>query len=59
MQCRAEALNAFNRTAVRNPNTSVTSSPFGRVTTHANTPRQVQFGPKFLWRLRSLRLFPP
>ena len=49
MQFRAEALNAFNRVQFANPNTSVTSSSFGRVTAQANTPRQVQFGLKFLW----------
>jgi hypothetical protein len=31
------------------PNTSVTSSSFGRVTAAANTPRQVQFGLKLMW----------
>jgi hypothetical protein len=49
MQFRAEALNAFNRVQFANPNTSATSSSFGRVTAQANTPRQVQFGLKFLW----------
>ena len=49
MQFRAEALNAFNRVQFANPNTTVTSSSFGRVTAAANTPRQVQFGLKFLW----------
>lgn len=49
MQFRAEALNAFNRVQFANPNTSVTSSSFGRVTAQANTPRQVQFGLKLLW----------
>jgi hypothetical protein len=49
LQFRAEALNAFNRVQFANPNTSVTSSSFGRVTAQANTPRQVQFGLKFLW----------
>ncbi len=49
MQFRAEALNAFNRVQFASPNTTVTSSSFGRVTAAANTPRQVQFGLKFLW----------
>ena len=49
MQFRAEALNAFNRVQFSSPNTSVTSSSFGRVTAQANTPRQVQFGLKFMW----------
>ena len=49
VQFRAEALNAFNRVQFGAPNTSVTSSAFGRVTTQANAPRQVQFGLKLLW----------
>jgi hypothetical protein len=32
LQFRAEALNAFNRVQFASPNTSVTSSSFGRVT---------------------------
>jgi outer membrane receptor protein involved in Fe transport len=49
VQFRAEALNAFNRVQFGNPNTSVTSSSFGRVTSQANAPRQLQFGLKLLW----------
>jgi len=49
IQFRAEALNAFNHVQFANPNTTVTSGSFGRVTAQGNTPRQVQFGLKFLW----------
>jgi len=49
MQFRAEALNSFNRVQFANPNTSVTSNSFGRVTAQANTPRQVQLGLKLVW----------
>src|SRR5262249_39244664 len=49
VQFRAEALNAFNRVQFAAPNASVISSSFGRITTQANAPRQVQFGLKFLW----------
>ena len=31
------------------PNTSVTSTSFGVITSQANAPRQLQFGLKFLW----------
>jgi hypothetical protein len=49
MQLRAEAFNAFNRVRFGNPNTTVTDRNFGRVTSQANTPRQLQFGVKLLW----------
>jgi hypothetical protein len=49
VQFRVEALNAFNRVQFSGPNTSVTSSSFGRVSAQANAPRQVQFGLKLLW----------
>jgi hypothetical protein len=49
VQFRAEALNAFNRVQFSAPNTGVTSSSFGRVSTQANAPRQIQFGLKLLW----------
>ena len=48
-QFRAEFFNAFNTPRFSNPNTSVTSSSFGRITRQANDSRQVQFGLKFLW----------
>ena len=44
-----QAFNALNRVQFGSPNTSVTSSSFGVVTSQANTPRQLQFGVKLLW----------
>lgn len=49
VQFRSEFLNAFNTPRFGNPNTSVTSSAFGVVTSQANAPRQIQFGLKVLW----------
>jgi len=49
LQARVEAFNALNRVQFGSPNTSVTSSSFGVVTSQANTPRQLQFGVKVLW----------
>ncbi len=49
LQARIEVFNALNRVQFGSPNTSVTSSSFGVVTSQANTPRQLQFGLKALW----------
>ncbi|MBI4876889.1 MAG: TonB-dependent receptor [Acidobacteria bacterium] len=49
VQFRAEFLNAFNTPRFGGPNTSVTSSSFGIVSSQANAPRQTQFGLKLLW----------
>lgn len=49
LQARVEAFNALNRAQFGSPNTSVTSSSFGVVSSQANTPRQLQFGLKMLW----------
>ncbi len=49
VQFRVEALNAFNTPRFGSPNTSVTSTSFGVITTQANSPRQLQFGLKLLW----------
>jgi hypothetical protein len=49
LQFRAEALNAFNTPRFSGPNTSVTSSSFGVITSQANAPRQIQFGLKVLF----------
>lgn len=49
IQARIEAFNVLNRVQFGSPNTSVTSSSFGVVTSQANTPRQLQFGVKVLW----------
>lgn len=49
VQFRVEALNAFNTPRFGGPNTSVTSTTFGQITSQANTPRQLQLGLKLLW----------
>jgi len=49
LQFRAEAFNAFNRVQFGGINTTVTSGSFGVVTSQANSPRQMQFGLKFLF----------
>jgi hypothetical protein len=49
VQFRSEFLNAFNTPRFGSPNTSVTSSSFGIVSSQANAPRQIQFGLKLLW----------
>lgn len=49
LQVRLEAFNALNRVQFGSPNTSVTSSSFGVVTSQANRPRQLQLGVKLLW----------
>ena len=49
VQFRTEFLNAFNTPRFGAPNTSVTSSSFGVISSQANTPRQIQFGLKLLW----------
>ncbi|MBL8229171.1 MAG: TonB-dependent receptor [Bryobacterales bacterium] len=48
-QLRGEALNAFNTPRFGGPNTSVTSSSFGVITSQANAPRQIQLGLKFMF----------
>jgi hypothetical protein len=48
-QFRSEFLNAFNTPRFGGPTTGVTSSSFGRITSQGNSPRQLQFGLKFLW----------
>jgi len=49
VQFRAEALNAFNTPRFSGPNTSVTSSSFGAITSQANAPRQIQLGLKLVF----------
>lgn len=50
MQFRAEAFNALNRVRFSSPNTDVNGGAnFGKVTSQANDPRQLQFGLKLLW----------
>ena len=48
-QFRAEFLNALNHPNFNNPNTSVTSSAFGRVTSQKGFPRRIQFGFKLMF----------
>lgn len=49
LQFRSEFLNAFNTPRFGGPNTPVTSSSFGVISSQANAPRQIQFGLKLLW----------
>jgi len=49
VQFRAEFLNAFNTPRFGGPNTTVTSSSFGVISSQSNAPRQIQFGLKLLW----------
>lgn len=49
IQFRAEAFNAFNRVQFGSPNTSVTSTTFGTITSQTNSPRDIQFGLKVLF----------
>jgi hypothetical protein len=50
LQFRAESFNFANRVQFAGPNTSVTAgTAFGRVTSQANAPRQIQFGLKLLF----------
>ncbi|MGH9671738.1 MAG: TonB-dependent receptor domain-containing protein [Bryobacteraceae bacterium] len=49
LQFRAEFLNGFNTPRFGGPNTSVTSTSQGVITSQANAPRQIQLGLKVLW----------
>jgi hypothetical protein len=49
VQFRAEFFNALNRVQFSGPNTSVTSTSFGVISSQANSPRQLQFGLKILF----------
>lgn len=44
LECRLEVFNLFNRTIWGAPESTLTSANFGRVTTLANAPRQIQLG---------------
>ena len=47
LEFRLEAFNLFDRKIWAAPESSITSPNFGRVTTLANSPRQVQLGLRF------------
>ncbi len=49
LQFRSEFLNGFNTPRFGGPNTTVTSSSFGVISSQANAPRQIQFALKLLW----------
>jgi len=49
VQFRSEFMNSLNRVQFGGPNTSVTSTSFGVITSQANSPRQLQFGLKILF----------
>ena len=49
VQFRSEFFNAFNRTQFGNPDTGVTSANYGKITSQANIPRQIQFGLKLVY----------
>lgn len=48
-ELRGEFLNAFNHVQFNDPETSPTSANFGRVTSQANLPRNVQIGLKLIF----------
>ncbi len=47
LEFRAEFFNAFNNPHFSNPNTSLSSGNFGRITSTTLTPREIQLGLKF------------
>lgn len=49
LQFRAEFFNFTNTPEFGNPNVAVNNNNFGRITSQANSPRQIQFGLKLLW----------
>jgi hypothetical protein len=49
LQLRGEFLNAFNHPQFNNPNPDPTSSSFGKTTSQANLPRNVQLGVKLIF----------
>ncbi len=49
VQFRAEAFNVFNQVGFGSPDTGVTDTNFGAITSQANSPRQLQFALKLLF----------
>jgi Carboxypeptidase regulatory-like domain len=49
MQIQAEGYNAFNHANFDNPNTSVTSTTFGRITAVLLQPRNIQLSGRITW----------
>ncbi len=49
LQVRGEAFNALNRVQFNTPNTNINSSAFGRISSQANSPRDVQIALKILF----------
>lgn len=49
LQLRGEFLNAFNHPQFNNPNLDPTSSSFGKLTSQANLPRNIQLGIKLIF----------
>lgn len=49
LQLRGEFLNAFNHPQFNNPNLDPASSSFGRITSQANLPRNIQLGIKLIF----------
>ncbi|NOT58789.1 MAG: TonB-dependent receptor [Acidobacteria bacterium] len=49
LELRGEFLNAFNHVQFNDPETNPTSANFGRVTSQANLPRNVQIGVKLIF----------
>ena len=49
LQFRGEFLNAFNHVLFSNPNTSVTSTAFGTITSEKGYPRRIQLGVKLVY----------
>jgi hypothetical protein len=49
LQFRAEAFNAFNRVQFGNPATNISVASFGRISSQANLPRDIQLAMKLLF----------
>jgi hypothetical protein len=49
LQLRAEFLNAFNHPQFSDPNLDPTSSSFGKTTSQANLPRNIQLAVKLIF----------